>query len=250
MGRQGTVLGASRSERRPSDPAQSHRWGPYINRFSPGEKWEFEKDYIRGPQGLISTRDSQGTNLFFHQDHLGTARLVTSNSGQVKGRHNYYPFGTQASISGTDESESKFTGHSLDRGGDTYYMLGRTYAFPWMRFTSPDPVRDGWNLYAYTGNNPIRFIDPTGLAAKPISIVISFDEDLGLSEEEQTTISLAIRKRLINAGVKNVQVFLGKEGFFTGESWIPGSSGSGHPARFHYWWCREFHRDCHGSHGE
>ena len=101
-------------------------WGPYINRFSPGEKWEFEKDYIRGPQGLISTRDSQGTNLFFHQDHLGTARLVTSNSGQVKGRHNYYPFGTQASISGTDESRVEVHG-PFSRPGRRHLLHARPH---------------------------------------------------------------------------------------------------------------------------
>ena len=41
-------------------------------------------------------------------------------------------------------------------------MLGRTYLYPFMRCATPDVARDGWNLYGYTGGNPINRVDPDG----------------------------------------------------------------------------------------
>ena len=45
----------------------------------------------------------------------------------------------------------------LTAGADAYYdpYIGR--------FTQRDPIGDGGNWYAYTANNPLKFVDPTGL---------------------------------------------------------------------------------------
>ena len=37
------------------------------------------------------------------------------------------------------------------------------------RFTQEDPIRDGYNFYTYCVNNPVRYIDSTGLWFKSIS---------------------------------------------------------------------------------
>ena len=56
--------------------------------------------------------------------------------------------------------------HSLSSKRDPHgladYMLGRTYLYPFMRFATPDVARDGWNLYGYTGGNPVNYVDPDG----------------------------------------------------------------------------------------
>ena len=52
-------------------------------------------------------------------------------------------------------------------------MNGRVYDPLLGRFLSPDPVvsgpggSQGWNLYAYVGNNPLSRTDPTGLRFAP-----------------------------------------------------------------------------------
>ena len=41
-------------------------------------------------------------------------------------------------------------------------MMARTYLYPFFRFGSIDPARDGWNPYTYVRNNPVGFVDPEG----------------------------------------------------------------------------------------
>jgi RHS repeat-associated protein len=53
-----------------------------------------------------------------------------------------------------------------------YYMKARYYDSEVGRFISEDPLGfegGSLNLYVYAANNPIMFMDPTGLCAKPTS---------------------------------------------------------------------------------
>jgi hypothetical protein len=44
-----------------------------------------------------------------------------------------------------------------------YHFNARWYDAETARFVSEDPARDGGNWFTYVANNPLRFIDPTGL---------------------------------------------------------------------------------------
>jgi RHS repeat-associated protein len=67
---------------------------------------------------------------------------------------------------------SKFTGKERDQESGNDYFGARYYASSMGRFMSPDPSGLDYadfsnpqtlNLYAYAVNNPLRYIDPTGL---------------------------------------------------------------------------------------
>jgi RHS repeat-associated protein len=108
-------------------------------------------------------------------DSLGSTRLVTKADGTVDKTYDYLPFGEQIGASypsAPSGPSQKFTGQERDAESGLDNFQARYMSPPQGRFQSPDPavmfVADptnpqSWNLYAYVINNPLRFVDPTGL---------------------------------------------------------------------------------------
>ena len=112
-------------------------------------------------------------------DHLGSPRINTDRDGRVTTRHDYHPFGEEiatpertARLGYTaDTVRKKFTGYERDAESDLDFAQARMYNSRHGRFTSPDPLLSSgrleqpqtWNRYAYVVNNPLIYIDPTGL---------------------------------------------------------------------------------------
>jgi len=59
-----------------------------------------------------------------------------------------------------------FTSYTYDVVLDLYFAQARFYDQNTRRFISVDPIKDGINWYAYCGNNPVVFVDPSGLWGK------------------------------------------------------------------------------------
>ena len=135
------------------------------------------------PAGLMPTPSS--VFEYVHRDHLGSVEAVTDASGNELVVLGYDPYGErrkpdwtaqltkaeiEALLSAHGERVSRgFTGHEhLDRTG-LIHMNGRVYDPRLGRFLSPDPIvgdptsSQSWNLYSYVGNNPLSYVDPTGL---------------------------------------------------------------------------------------
>ncbi|MEO1368995.1 MAG: hypothetical protein AAFX50_17600, partial [Acidobacteriota bacterium] len=79
--------------------------------------WSWKRDYIYRGNALAAseTADDSGP-LHYHQDHLGSARLITTSTGAVKSRHVYFLLGTEFTSPGTEQL--KFTGHERDKNGN------------------------------------------------------------------------------------------------------------------------------------
>ena len=80
-------------------------------------------------------------------------------------RYEYDIFGAIRSETGTCDNIRKFTGKEFDADSNLYYYAARYYDPYIGRFTQRDPIADGVNWSTYVANNPLRFIDPTGLRA-------------------------------------------------------------------------------------
>jgi RHS repeat-associated protein len=111
--------------------------------------------------------------VYYHQDAIGSVRVVTdANGGEVR-RHDFLPFGQDPPGYTNDPAESfQFAGHQRDGATGADYFGARYYTSFTERFSTPDPWRltlkrllapHTLNRYTYAGNNPLRYIDPTGL---------------------------------------------------------------------------------------
>lgn len=52
----------------------------------------------------------------------------------------------------------------VNKSEGLYYFNARWYSAELGRFITEDPIKDGINWYTYVSNNPLIYIDPTGLA--------------------------------------------------------------------------------------
>ncbi|QSI04804.1 RHS repeat-associated core domain-containing protein [Treponema pedis] len=120
---------------------------------------------------------------YYHTDHLGSAQFVTDWRGKQYEHIEYTPYGElwiEETAPGIDKLPFRFTGKELDEETGLYYYGARYLDPKYSRWLSGDPalgeymagssVGEGgiyntvnFNVYHYGGNNPIKYIDPTGM---------------------------------------------------------------------------------------
>jgi RHS repeat-associated protein len=113
-----------------------------------------------------------GTTQFSFTDWLGTERVRTSVTGVIVEKCQSAPYGDMQYCTNTDASPLHFTGDERDVETNLDHTDFRQYSSSFGRWMSPDPAGlaavdptnpQSWNRYAYVLNNPLAYIDPTGL---------------------------------------------------------------------------------------
>ena len=124
---------------------------------------------------------------YYHQDHLGSAGVVTDAAGSLIEETAHYPFGTtrHAHPAQPFQANYGFTQKERDRESGLHYFEARYLAGPVARFVSADPLLVGergtavegvlnrpqrLHPYAYAMNNPLRLIDADGRDPAPASV--------------------------------------------------------------------------------
>lgn len=97
-------------------------------------------------------------------DGLGSTIALGDNTGTLQTQYTYEPFGYATTAGQANTNSYKFTGREDDNSGLVYYRA-RYYNPRLQRFIAEDPLEffgGDTNLYAYTGNRPTNFTDPSG----------------------------------------------------------------------------------------
>ncbi|MCU0857241.1 MAG: FG-GAP-like repeat-containing protein [Pontiellaceae bacterium] len=129
-----------------------------IMEFCVGKRTEWP-DPPAGPQRM----------MYYHDDHLGSASVVTDRVGEVVSHITYTPYGEMRNELNLGASVNYlYTGQEFDREIGLYYYGARYYDQAIGRFISPDTIipdpadTQAYNRYSYVYNNPIKYNDPTG----------------------------------------------------------------------------------------
>jgi RHS repeat-associated protein len=134
----------------------------YEEEYSGGVRTKSVKYYFADKQRIAERSSVDGVH-YYHQDHLNSATAITDASGNLILRNNYAPYGEDAVSNGSASVKYKFSDKEKDIPG-FYYFGARFYDPEVGRFITQDPAKDGVNWYAYCDDNPIRYLDPNGLA--------------------------------------------------------------------------------------
>lgn len=135
---------------------------------------------------VVRRQGGAETKQFLHDDRLGSVDAVTDSAGKVIERTKHDPFGNRvdnfnvptlptALSSPAAKVRFGFTGHEQDDELGLVNMRGRIYDPRLGRFLTTDPLvslpsfGQSYNRYSYVFNNPLGFVDPTGLVGEEVA---------------------------------------------------------------------------------
>jgi RHS repeat-associated protein len=157
----------------------------------------------RGGQLLATYEAGSSALKYVLTDVQGSTRALMNNSGgssTVIARHDYLPFGEEISSGtglrtsgqGYGAADTNRWKYGLTERDDTTgldHTWWRKYENLSGRWTSPDPYNgsmaianpQSFNKYSYTQNDPVNFVDPSGLESALTCLVDGMPWDCGAS---------------------------------------------------------------------
>lgn len=146
-------------------PIMAERRGDAYTRF-----------YVYTPDGrllyAVETPVAAPTPRFYHFNHIGTTLFLTNAAGAVADTYGYTVYGEMVKHLGESDQPFTFVGEygvRQEGASGLYHMRARYYDSRTIQFLSRDPLwpdladPKSLNPYQYVGQNPLSFIDPSGL---------------------------------------------------------------------------------------
>lgn len=137
-----------------------------------GDHW-----FVYGRNGWpLEQIAADGSVAWFHQDQLGSTRMLSDAAGAELARYRYSPFGALLDEQATQQPATPllFAGQYRDGESGLYYLRARSYDPSTGQFLSRDPLAGTTRRpYAYANGDPLNRVDPTGLADGPVVIMVN-----------------------------------------------------------------------------
>lgn len=141
-----------------------------------GSSWIWNRGYVYSGVGLLAVQSGSAVS-WVHQDPITKSKRITNNAGTVISSIELDPWGADAGAAWSSNSTfqpRKFTTYDRDGNGSDEAMF-RRYNRWHSRFDQPDPYNGSYditdpqsfNRYAYTQNDPVNFVDPSGTLPIP-----------------------------------------------------------------------------------
>lgn len=155
---------------------------------SGGDRWAFSRDAAGALQGQrkVNGAGAVTERYYYLTDAQGSVVAIIDDSGDLKARYRFDPFGVSRDTGYTNTVDSpwRWQGQYLD-GNTGMYKMGERYYAPTMsgdvvgettlynRWTQIDPLNQFQdprqnNRYLYAGQDPVNFADPSGRSYRPV----------------------------------------------------------------------------------
>ncbi|MFD2170166.1 RHS repeat-associated core domain-containing protein [Tumebacillus lipolyticus] len=125
--------------------------------------------YIRG-NSLIAQSDSQGVMTYYLHNGHGDVTEIRGSTGALLNKYTYDIWGNPLSKTEKVSNPFRYSGEMWDETTELQYLRARWYDPKQGRFLTEDTLEGKLtepltqNLYAYSANNPISYVDPSGHA--------------------------------------------------------------------------------------
>ncbi len=119
--------------------------------------------------------------LYYIRDIANNIIGLVDSNNQLVAKYSYDAFGNVLTKEGTYATKNPFLykGYYYEHSMGLYYLESRYYDPRIRRFISPDNIDyleptsfSGLNLYAYCGNDPVNYYDPSGTVLISSTIII------------------------------------------------------------------------------
>jgi RHS repeat-associated protein len=171
------------------------------------EETDANNDFVRGYTygNSIISMTTPSTTAYYSNDAIGSITELSSTDGTQLGQYDTNPFGDDATSSNVDPSVAGnpfgYTGEYQDPTTTLYNLRAREYDPTVARFLSPDPLgpQSSDSPYTYVGDNPLGYIDPSGMRRLPPRSLSARDSTQynGCGAGNSPTMRL-LTKRLLN----------------------------------------------------